>query len=130
MTVTAEVDGDFTPVGICYRYSIDDGDTLYAIFSDSGLQRPRADEGFNVFTAGISWVCEPNTASTTVSVEGTVRPDFDKATASHWFNHGVHASITTETGYLEDAPLCAMRFEASGGGAVMHFISPLPIVVE
>ena len=52
MTIAAEVDGDFTPVGICYRYSIDDGDTLYAIFSDTDLPRPRGNEGYNVFSPG------------------------------------------------------------------------------
>ena len=130
MTIAAEVDGDFTPVGICYRYSIDDGDTLYAIFSDTDLPRPRGNEGYNVFSPGVAWLCEPNTGATSIEVETTPRPDFDKATSSHWYDHGIHGTVDTTTGYLEDAPLCAMRFTADGGGAVIHFISPLPILVE
>ena len=86
--------------------------------------------GYTVFAnAGVPWVVTPATGGT-VTTEVAFKADWDKTVGSDWFAHGTHDSIAEQTGYTEDSIISALRFSATGAGAVVEVRSAMPIVVE
>ena len=115
-----------------HRWTLADGDFLYV-----DLTRPPTDQIYPLrdlspggyFIPGVQWLVTPE-ASVTVSVSFAFRSDYDRNEASHWVAHGEHPSVTVATGYNENAPLGALRFLASGGGATVELRSPIPLRVS
>ena len=121
----------FNSLGWYYRYSLADGDVLYVLMaSENNQHRIPPQGGYNIFAfSGVPWIATPGTGCT-ISVEVSFRPDFDKSNTAHWFSHGVHDSITTQTGYTETSLLEALRYTASGGSAEVEVRSTFPLRLE
>ena len=103
-----------------YRWTLEAGDTLIVNFNDHTAAR-RLSEILSYFYIGVAWRVKPASGAT---VAVSVHFDGDYKANADWDAHGKHDSITETTGFVEDAPLGALRFVASSAGATISMRSP------
>ena len=93
------------------RYSVGSGDALAIRFEEPTLT------GWNLVRT-IAWMVSPATGAS-VAVHFSFGPNLV------YVEHGAHDEIDERTGYVEDTPISALRFTATGGSATIEIRSSL-----
>ena len=113
-------------LGYYQRWALAAGESLVIDLSGEAQGNTRM-ESASFFDRTLDWVATP-AAGATVQVHTSIRPDGISASAVA-DPHSRHGEFTSKRGTRENARLAALKFTASGAGAVVEWWSPNPVEV-